>query len=108
MKQLKIYFTSDLHGYVYPTDYTDTTEKPMGLLNILSHYQKDGNTLIIDAGDTIQGSPFSYYLSGQKFNTHPILRCSMCNSSSVAGGGMRACSQSHRRCRQKARICVEC
>ncbi len=28
MKQLKIYFTSDLHGYVYPTDYTDRTEKP--------------------------------------------------------------------------------
>ena len=22
MKELKIYFTSDLHGYVYPTDYT--------------------------------------------------------------------------------------
>ena len=35
MKQLKIYFTSDLHGYIYPTDYTDTIEKPIGLLNIL-------------------------------------------------------------------------
>lgn len=27
MKDLKIYFTSDLHGYVYPTDYVNTTEK---------------------------------------------------------------------------------
>ena len=72
MKQLKIYFTSDLHGYIYPTDYTDTVEKPLGLLNILSNYQKDGNTLIIDAGDTIQGSPFMTYLSSEKLEKHPM------------------------------------
>ena len=72
MKQLKIYFTSDLHGYVYPTDYTDRTEKPMGLLNILSQYQKDGNTLIIDGGDTIQGSPFMTFLSTENLEKHPL------------------------------------
>ena len=27
MKELKIYFTSDLHGYVYPTDYVERNEK---------------------------------------------------------------------------------
>lgn len=27
MKDLKIYFTSDLHGYVYPTDYVGRNEK---------------------------------------------------------------------------------
>lgn len=27
MKNLKIYFTSDLHGYVYPTDYVDKSKK---------------------------------------------------------------------------------
>ena len=27
MKNLKIYFTSDLHGYVYPTDYVDRSQK---------------------------------------------------------------------------------
>ena len=27
MKNLKIYFTSDLHGYVYPTDYIDRSQK---------------------------------------------------------------------------------
>ena len=58
MKELKIYFTSDLHGYVFPTDYTDTIEKPMGILKMISAFEKDGNTLIIDGGDTIQGSPF--------------------------------------------------
>ena len=72
MKQLKIYFTSDLHGYVYPTDYTDRTEKPMGMLNIVSNYKKDGNTLIIDGGDTIQGSPFMTYLSSRPLTAHPV------------------------------------
>ena len=72
MKNLKIYFTSDLHGYVYPTNYIDKKEKAMGLLNIINFYNKDGNTLIIDAGDTIQGSPFTYYLSGNEFDIHPM------------------------------------
>ncbi|MEG0307978.1 MAG: bifunctional UDP-sugar hydrolase/5'-nucleotidase [Clostridium sp.] len=72
MKKLKIYFTSDLHGYIYPTDYRDDSEKNMGLLNIINEFNKDGNTLIIDAGDTIQGSPFTNYLSNTDFTLHPI------------------------------------
>ena len=72
MKELKIYFTSDLHGYVYPTDYVERNEKNIGLLNIINHFNKDGNTLIIDGGDTIQGSPFTNYLSNSEFDIHPI------------------------------------
>lgn len=72
MKELKIYFTSDLHGYVFPTDYTDTIEKPMGILKMISAFEKDGNTLIIDGGDTIQGSPFCTFLSSEKPTIHPI------------------------------------
>lgn len=72
MKNLKVYFTSDLHGYVYPTDYIDKSEKNIGLLNIINQFEKDGNTLIIDAGDTIQGSPFTNYLSNCEFDVHPI------------------------------------
>ena len=72
MKNLKIYFTSDLHGYVYPTDYVDRSQKNIGLLNIINQFEKDGNTLIIDAGDTIQGSPFTNYLSTAEFDVHPI------------------------------------
>ena len=63
MKNLKIYFTSDMHGYIYPTNYVDGNEKNIGLLNIMSNFKKDDNTLIIDCGDTIQGSPFTNYLS---------------------------------------------
>lgn len=72
MKNLKIYFTSDLHGYIYPTDYIDRSKKNIGLLNIINQFKKDGNTLIIDAGDTIQGSPFTNYLSNSEFDVHPI------------------------------------
>ncbi|MGL5870402.1 bifunctional metallophosphatase/5'-nucleotidase [Clostridium chrysemydis] len=72
MKNLKIYFTSDMHGFVYPTDYTDKTFKNIGMLNVINSFKKDPNTLIIDCGDTIQGSPFTTYLSKSKFESHPI------------------------------------
>lgn len=72
MKTLKIYFTSDLHGYVYPTDYVDKSEKNIGLLNIINAFEKNENTLIIDSGDTIQGSPFTNYLSNADFDIHPM------------------------------------
>ena len=61
MKNLKIYFTSDMHGYLYPTNYIDKEPKNIGLINMINDFKKDGNTLIIDAGDTIQGSPLTYY-----------------------------------------------
>lgn len=41
---IKICFTSDLHGFAF-----------------LSDFKKDENTLIIDGGDTLQGSPFAQY-----------------------------------------------
>ncbi|MEG0372025.1 MAG: metallophosphoesterase, partial [Clostridium sp.] len=72
MQNLKIYFTSDLHGYVYPTDYVHRCKKPLGLLNIINQFNKDENTLIIDGGDTIQGSPFTNYLSNAEFHIHPM------------------------------------
>lgn len=72
MTKLTIYFTSDIHGFIYPTDYSTTQEKPIGLLNLISSYKKDSNTLIIDCGDTIQGSPFTTFLSTTDFNSHPI------------------------------------
>lgn len=74
MKKLKIYFTSDLHGYVYPTDYRNANENnmSMGILKIINSFEKDGNTLIIDGGDTIQGSPFTNYLSSTTFDVHPL------------------------------------
>ncbi|MBQ6959524.1 MAG: bifunctional metallophosphatase/5'-nucleotidase [Clostridia bacterium] len=57
--RLTVYFTSDTHGYLYPTHFRDLRPHPMGLLSM--RFPKDENTLIIDGGDTVQGSPLTYY-----------------------------------------------
>lgn len=61
---LTVYFTSDTHGYLYPTNFADPQPRPMGLYAM--RFPKDGDTLIIDGGDTIQGSPLTYYCYSQK------------------------------------------
>lgn len=60
-QQLKIYYTSDVHGYLFPTNYADTQEKDMGLLKCIPNFKKDENTLIIDGGDMLQGSALATY-----------------------------------------------
>ena len=62
MKQLTIYFTSDIHGYFSPIDYPTGTHADTGAANCMHAFHRDGNTLIIDGGDTLQGSPFTYFL----------------------------------------------
>ncbi|MBQ7520829.1 MAG: bifunctional metallophosphatase/5'-nucleotidase [Clostridia bacterium] len=57
--RLTVYYTSDTHGYLYPTHFRDLQPHPMGLLSM--RFPKDENTLVIDGGDTIQGSPLTYY-----------------------------------------------
>lgn len=59
MSKLTIYFTSDTHGYLYPNNFADKQPRPMGLLSM--RFDRDENTLVIDGGDTIQGSPLTYY-----------------------------------------------
>lgn len=62
-KKLKIYFTSDTHGYFYPTTYGDREQKNVGIFSCVSRWKKDENTLIIDGGDALQGNAFAYYCS---------------------------------------------
>ncbi len=57
-----IFYTSDTHGYFSPTDYAAGTSALTGLANCAANYVRDGNSLIIDGGDTLQGSPFTYWL----------------------------------------------
>ena len=49
---LKIYFTSDVHGYFYPTTYGDLKRKDLGLFSFARDFKKDENTLVIDGGDS--------------------------------------------------------
>ena len=40
-RKVKIYYTSDVHGYFYPTSNGDREVKPMGLFAFASEYKKD-------------------------------------------------------------------
>lgn len=64
-RNLTICFTSDIHGYFSSLDYATGNPAPTGLANCMMSFPDDGNTLIIDGGDTLQGSPFTYWLYSQ-------------------------------------------
>lgn len=61
-RKLTLFFTSDVHGFFAPTDYAKNCRVPSGLVNCASQFIKDGNSLVLDGGDTLQGSPFTYWL----------------------------------------------
>jgi 2',3'-cyclic-nucleotide 2'-phosphodiesterase/3'-nucleotidase len=61
--------TSDLHGHIYNWDFFGNSEEDQGLA-ILSTLVKqeraaDPDLLLLDAGDTIQGTPLIYYYNTQ-------------------------------------------
>ncbi|MGH9460349.1 MAG: bifunctional metallophosphatase/5'-nucleotidase [Vicinamibacteria bacterium] len=57
--------TSDLHAYIYPYDYYQGREADVGLARVatlVEEVRAEGQpVLLLDAGDTIQGSPVGYY-----------------------------------------------
>lgn len=61
-RNLSICFTSDIHGYYSAVDYATGNPVASGLACCASTFPDDGNTLIIDGGDNLQGSPFAYWL----------------------------------------------
>ena len=46
MKKLKIYYTSDVHGYLYPTDYLSDEVKGMGLMQAIVDFHHFWNASI--------------------------------------------------------------
>ncbi len=74
MKNIKIYYSTDIHGYIFPTNYVKKEIQDLGLLKFSSIINKDANTLVIDGGDTIQGSPLTSYLvkNKSKWTNNPI------------------------------------
>lgn len=61
MKKLNIIYTSDIHGTLYPQNGGGS------LLQCVGEFEKDSNTLIIDGGDTLYGTPvmdFIYKVDG--------------------------------------------
>lgn len=72
--QIVILGTTDLHGNLYPTDYYTNKPDNRGFAKIatlIRQIRKDNaNVMLIDSGDTIQGTPLEYY-HNKKNNTPP-------------------------------------
>ena len=63
MDRIRLIATSDIHGEVFPWSYADGLRRNSGLARIrtLVSAMKDNHTIVIDNGDTLQGSPLSFY-----------------------------------------------
>ncbi|WP_026651516.1 bifunctional metallophosphatase/5'-nucleotidase [Butyrivibrio proteoclasticus] len=60
---MRIIFTSDTHGHLYPVNYAKNCPETSGLFCVSAQISKDENTLVIDGGDSLQGTPLlTYYL----------------------------------------------
>ena len=71
---MRIIFTSDTHGSLYPINYAQNRPENTGLFCVAAQIEKDGNTLVIDGGDSLQGTPLiSYYLEHRdEYDFHPM------------------------------------
>lgn len=63
----KIYFTSDIHGYFFSPDPAREGNAVSGAFSLWQDFPSDENTLCIDGGDSLQGSPllFHYHKKGE-------------------------------------------
>ena len=90
--QIVILGTTDLHGNLFPVDYYTDKADNRGLAKIatlIKQIRKENpNTLLIDSGDTIQGTPLEYY-HNKKNNSPPdpmMLAMSALNYDSMTVG----------------------
>lgn len=79
MKTLTIFETSDIHGYLFPTDYQSRKhEAEFGLFKLATLLEDErkklvGPSLTIENGDVIQGSPFTHYIVKEKKEASVIM-----------------------------------
>ncbi|UQS87154.1 bifunctional metallophosphatase/5'-nucleotidase [Nicoliella spurrieriana] len=74
--KLTILSTSDTHGFIEPTNYVSATnDKPFGLERAAACINKlqteNDNTITIDNGDYLEGSPLAYYIAKIKKQSGP-------------------------------------
>ena len=58
-KAVKVYFTSDTHSYIFPTDYIHPGVMDMGYAHLASAFEE--GSVVLDGGDVLQGSPLIRY-----------------------------------------------
>ena len=68
---MRIIYTSDTHSYLFPILYSENIEANVGVMRIAESFEKDENTLVIDGGDTLQGSPLSKYVFENNIKPYP-------------------------------------
>jgi 2',3'-cyclic-nucleotide 2'-phosphodiesterase/3'-nucleotidase len=72
--RVTILSTTDLHGNILPVDYYTNKPDNRGLAKVATIVrqvrQEDPNLILIDSGDTIQGTPLAYY-HNKKNNAPP-------------------------------------
>jgi len=70
---ITILSTTDLHGNIYPIDYNTNQPDVRGLARVATVVKQarsaNPNLLLLDSGDTIQGTPLTYYHA--KINNAP-------------------------------------
>lgn len=74
----KILVTSDVHGFIYPTDYRTTEERPLGLAKLATLIRREREQtpglLLIDNGDAIQGTPLcTFHVKNHPDGEHPAI-----------------------------------
>ena len=59
--RIRIITTTDLHGYIFPYRYSDGFDADMGIAKCATLIQslRDDNTIVIENGDVLEGSPLS-------------------------------------------------
>lgn len=76
--KLTILATSDIHGYIYPTDYREAiADQPLGLLKtseLIARERAEGEVIYIENGDFIQGSPLAQYVNENKKGPKELTR----------------------------------
>ena len=68
---LTVLATTDLHGHIFPHDYLEGRAAERGLAKVASYIKqvraRQPHTLLLDCGDTFQGTPLAY-LSAEKYS----------------------------------------
>jgi 2',3'-cyclic-nucleotide 2'-phosphodiesterase/3'-nucleotidase len=77
--ELIILATTDVHGHALPYDYFTGNEKKMGLAKAFTKIKeirsKYKNTLLLDSGDLLQGTPLvEYYAKYEKNKINPMIK----------------------------------
>jgi 2',3'-cyclic-nucleotide 2'-phosphodiesterase/3'-nucleotidase len=67
--RIRILVTSDVHGSIFPYSYADGSAQKKGYAQLYNLIEalRDENTLLLDNGDSLEGSPLSFF----HYHTYP-------------------------------------